>query len=242
MLFRTALSITSWLSFARLLDSNTPIRILLANRCILQQQHVDCKIADALLKKVTKQHADDWDAPGKAWTHMVLYLPHAEGGFGVTFLTMLRKTRLSILLLHGLWLGLVLSPRNVRACGCLRMILRTHPRGYRPRFCFSVTSTSSFSPSIIAKRRRLSRRSMLGLVVDSAPRTVSRSSRRLLASPFRSLTASLRLPLCGMRALPPMLLLLSSPHSLGSSNRYSVTGRPSGTSNLCLRDRVALNS
>jgi hypothetical protein len=32
--------------------------IMLNNRCVLQQQHVDCKIADALLKKGTKQHAD----------------------------------------------------------------------------------------------------------------------------------------------------------------------------------------
>ena len=32
--------------------------IMLPNRCVLQQQHVDCKIADALLKKGTKQHAD----------------------------------------------------------------------------------------------------------------------------------------------------------------------------------------
>ena len=49
--------------------------ILLGNRCILQQQHVDCKIADALLKKGTKQHADGWDAASsKVWTHMVLHL------------------------------------------------------------------------------------------------------------------------------------------------------------------------
>jgi hypothetical protein len=33
-------------------------RILLGNRCVLQQQHVDCKIADTLLKKGTKQHAE----------------------------------------------------------------------------------------------------------------------------------------------------------------------------------------
>jgi hypothetical protein len=33
----------------------------------------------------SKQHADDWDAHNKAWAHMVLHLPHAEGGFGVTF-------------------------------------------------------------------------------------------------------------------------------------------------------------
>ncbi len=46
---------------------------------------MDCKIADALLKKGTKQHADGWDAPSKAWAHMVLHLTHAEGGFGVTF-------------------------------------------------------------------------------------------------------------------------------------------------------------
>ena len=59
--------------------------ILLGNRCVLQQQHVDCKIADAILKKGTKHHADGWDASSKAWAHMVLHLPHAEGGFGVTF-------------------------------------------------------------------------------------------------------------------------------------------------------------
>ncbi len=59
--------------------------IMLKNRCILQQQHVDCKIADALLKKGTKQHADGWDASSKDWVHMVLHLPHAEDGFGVSF-------------------------------------------------------------------------------------------------------------------------------------------------------------
>ena len=51
---------------------------------------VDCffgldKIADALLKKGTKHHSDGWDANSKAWAHMVLHLPHSEGGFGVTF-------------------------------------------------------------------------------------------------------------------------------------------------------------
>jgi hypothetical protein len=59
--------------------------IIRNNRCVLQQQHVDCKIADVFLKKGTKQYADGWDAQSKAWAHMVLHLPHAEGGFGVTF-------------------------------------------------------------------------------------------------------------------------------------------------------------
>jgi hypothetical protein len=59
--------------------------ILLGNRCVLQQQHVDFKIADALLKKGTKQHAERWGASSKAWAHMALHLPHAESGFGITF-------------------------------------------------------------------------------------------------------------------------------------------------------------
>jgi hypothetical protein len=59
--------------------------IMLPNRCVLQQQHVDCKIADALLKKGTKQHVDGWDSSRKDWAHMCIHLPHAEGGFGVTF-------------------------------------------------------------------------------------------------------------------------------------------------------------
>ncbi len=58
--------------------------IMLGNRCVLQQQHVDCKIADTLLKKDT-QHADGWDASSKDWAHMVLHLPQAEGGFSVPF-------------------------------------------------------------------------------------------------------------------------------------------------------------
>ncbi len=46
---------------------------------------MDWKIADALLKKSTKQLADGWDDPRKDLTHMVLHLSHTEGDFGVTF-------------------------------------------------------------------------------------------------------------------------------------------------------------
>jgi hypothetical protein len=63
---------------------------MLGNRCVLQQQHVDCKIADALLKKGTQQHADGWDASNKDWDHMVLHLPHAEGGFSVSLTALLK--------------------------------------------------------------------------------------------------------------------------------------------------------
>ncbi len=37
------------------------------------------------MKKGTKQLADGWDAASKACAHMVLHLPHEDGGFGVTF-------------------------------------------------------------------------------------------------------------------------------------------------------------
>ncbi len=63
----------------------TNSHILLRNRFVLQQEDVDCKIADTLWKKSTKQHTDGWDNPRKSWSHMVLHLTHAEGGFGVTF-------------------------------------------------------------------------------------------------------------------------------------------------------------
>ncbi len=55
------------------------------NRCVLQQQNVDYKIADALLKKGTKPHGDGGDSSSKDWEHMVLHLPHSEGGFSVSF-------------------------------------------------------------------------------------------------------------------------------------------------------------
>ena len=59
--------------------------IMVSNRCVFQQQHVDCKIVDALLKKGTTDHTDGWDGHSKVWTHMVLHLPYPEDGFGVTF-------------------------------------------------------------------------------------------------------------------------------------------------------------
>jgi hypothetical protein len=144
-----------------------------------------------------------------------------------------------ILLLHVLCPDLVLSLRNVRSCGCLKMIFGTRPHGHHPRLYSFVTFTPSFLTSSTVKRSvlRLRHRSTQGLVVDSAPRTVSLSRRSLFPSESRISTASLKLPLCGMRTLPPMLTFLSSPHSIGSPNRYSTTGRPSGISNLCLRTR-----
>jgi hypothetical protein len=59
--------------------------IILDNHCVLQQHHVDYKIANVLLKKGTKQDVDGWDTSRKGWTHMVLHLPHTEGCYGVTF-------------------------------------------------------------------------------------------------------------------------------------------------------------
>ncbi len=87
------------------------------------------------------------------------------------------------------------------------MICGTRPHGHRTCFWSSVTSTPNFFPTVGVKRVvcRLCHRSMLGLVVESVPKTVSLIHRSLLHSPSHNLTVSLRLHLCGMRVLtPPM--------------------------------------
>jgi hypothetical protein len=117
--------------------------IMLNNRYVLQQQHIDCKIADALLKKGTKQHADGWDASSKAWAHMLLHLPHAEGGYGVTFNDVTKDAAFYTTASRFVqWPGLGLFPRDVSGLGCQRTILifGTHPHGHRLRFCYFVTS------------------------------------------------------------------------------------------------------
>jgi hypothetical protein len=89
--------------------------ILLGNHCILKQEHVDCKIVDSLLKKGTKQHTDGWDTSRKAWSHMVLHLSHAEGGFGVTFNDVTKDAVFYTTKSHFVtWFG---TFSNVRACG-----------------------------------------------------------------------------------------------------------------------------
>jgi hypothetical protein len=45
----------------------TNSHFLLRNRCVLQQQHVDCKLADTLLKKSTKQHTGPPPAACREW-------------------------------------------------------------------------------------------------------------------------------------------------------------------------------
>ncbi len=66
-----------------------------------------------------------------------------------------------------------------------------------------------------------------GIVVDSTPRTVSLILRILIPSHSLNSTVVLSLPLCKMRTLSPTMLLLPSPHIIGSPNRYSTTGIPS---------------
>jgi hypothetical protein len=60
------------LRFCRVLDSITPIRIsclVIVSSC---RQHVDCKIADALLKKDTYQHVDGL---GHVWQGLDTHCP-----------------------------------------------------------------------------------------------------------------------------------------------------------------------
>ena len=62
----------------------TMTRLSVKTQNVLQQQHVNVKIADALMRKGTNNNCRVWSSEHKAWCDMVLHLPHAEGGFGVT--------------------------------------------------------------------------------------------------------------------------------------------------------------
>ena len=94
----------------------------------MQQQHVDCKIADAFLTNGTKQHADGCDASSKAWAHMVLHLPHVEGGFGVTFNDVTKDDDFYTTTSRFVaWFGAFSQER----CGCPRMTYRTLLPGLR---------------------------------------------------------------------------------------------------------------
>jgi hypothetical protein len=147
--------------------------ILLRNRCVLQQQHVDCKIADALFKRGTKQHADGWDASSKAWEHMVLHPPHADGVFGVTFNDVTKGAAFYTTTSRFVaWLGAFSQERQ--KLWLLKDDLQDSPR-------LSLAWE---------------------LVLVAANRTAMHSSRRPALFFFPSLNASKRLTSCGKRTLP----------------------------------------
>jgi hypothetical protein len=56
----------------------------------LQQQHVDHKIANALLKKGTLDIYKTWHQHDRAWVDMRLHESHDDGGFGVSNNTITR--------------------------------------------------------------------------------------------------------------------------------------------------------
>ena len=55
-------------------------QVQLANQQVLQQQHVDHKIANALLKKGTREAYKKWHLQDRAWVDMRLHESHDEGG------------------------------------------------------------------------------------------------------------------------------------------------------------------
>ena len=65
-------------------------QITLTNQNVLQQQHVDHKIANALLKKGTLDIYKTWNQHDRAWVDMRLHESHDDGGFGVSSNTITR--------------------------------------------------------------------------------------------------------------------------------------------------------
>jgi hypothetical protein len=77
-------------------------QIDLANQNVLQQQHVDWKISNALLKKGTRDAYKTWNQQDRAWVDMRLHESHDEGGFGVSNNTITRHAASCMLKrLHG---------------------------------------------------------------------------------------------------------------------------------------------
>ena len=68
--------------------------VSLDNQLVMQQQHVDYKIAEALLKKGTNNAHQTWALNHRALVDMVNHLPHDHGGFGITSNVISRKAAL----------------------------------------------------------------------------------------------------------------------------------------------------
>jgi hypothetical protein len=176
---------------------------------------------------------------------MVLHLPHTEGVFGVTFNCATKDDVFNTTTSRFVsWMGafsqarqeLWLPKDDLRDSSSWSSPPLMLLRDIHSKFCDGDDTQTSLQSYTTAKRSvcRLRHRSTQELVLDRAPRMVSLSSRRLLLCPFRSSTVSLRLLLCGTRALSPLLVLPSSLHSLRSPSRSCFIDSPSGTLSLNL--------
>ena len=58
-------------------------QVQLANQQVLQQHHVNHKIANALMKKGTRESYKKWNLQDHAWVDMRLHESHNDGGFVV---------------------------------------------------------------------------------------------------------------------------------------------------------------
>lgn len=212
---------------------------MLSNRCVLQQQHVDCKIADALLKK------------GLSNTQMV---GTRLGKSGHTWLSIHPMLRAAVVTFNDVTKDAAFYTTTSRFVAWLGAFPQERQKLWLPKDDLRDSSSWSSPPILLLRdiHSNLLTQYDCKKVCASSQSQVNVGASAILSSQDgvsqQQETAPLSLPQLnrlfegGMRALSPMLMLLSSPHSVGSHNRYSATDRPSGISNLCLRARVALNS
>jgi len=157
---------------------------------------------------------------------MVLHLTHDEGGFGVTFNDATKDAAFyTTTSRFVVWLGAFSQERQV--LWLPKDDLRDSSSWSSPPLKLLRDIHSKLITTARRSVRRLSHRSTQGLVIEKVPSMVFRNRRRLPPSQSRSSTASMSLPLCGMRPLPPTLMLMSSRHSTGSpSDTQSLTALP----------------
>jgi len=177
------------------------------------------------LKKGTKQHADGWDAASKDWAHMVIHLPHADGGFGVPFNCVTKDA--------------AFYSTTSRFVSFLGAFSQERQRLWLPADDLQDSSSWKSSPLVLLRDIHsdlISKYDCKEVCAPSQSQGNVGSSARLssqddvpqqqeaAALSYRNSTASLRLPSRGMKAPPPALGLLLSLLSLRSPSRSSSTG------------------
>ena len=175
-------------------------QVQLANQQVLQQQHVDHKIANALLKKGTREAYKKCTLQDRAWVDMRLHESHDEASASPT--TLSRGTPQHTRPTPGLSPSWALSPALLRRYGCRATTSRIPPFGASLPFARSSTCTKLFCRTTTARSSRLqtsphshqmraaARRQTPGRHLHRRPLAPKTSVRAPLS--FHSSTASMR--------------------------------------------------
>jgi hypothetical protein len=185
---------------------------------------------------------------------MVLHLPHVEGGFGVPFNCVTKDAAFYATTARFVaWLGAFPQERqdlwlpkddlrdsSSRSSPPLVLLCDTHSKLLAQYNCKEEVCEQSQSQVNVGAGAGPSSQSGAGprpssqdgvsQIQEPAPLSLPQLNRLVEASFVRDESSASNAD------------VTSIPHSIGSPNRYSATGSPSGTSNSCLRARAGWNN